>query len=39
MNDINYEQNRDNFVDRMLRFGCGTFEIFSIYMGTGRSVW
>lgn len=33
MSDIKYEQDRDNFVDRMLRSARGTFEIFSIYMG------
>lgn len=33
MNDLKYEQDRDEFVDRMLRSARGTFEIFSIYMG------
>jgi 2-polyprenyl-3-methyl-5-hydroxy-6-metoxy-1,4-benzoquinol methylase len=33
MNDKQYEIERDQFVDRMLRSARGTFEIFSIYMG------
>ena len=33
MNSIDYEQQRDGFVERMLRSARGTFEIFTIYVG------
>lgn len=33
MNETNYEQDRDRFLERMLRSARGTFEIFSVYIG------
>ena len=33
MNDQNFEQERDRFLERMLRSARGTFEIFSIHVG------
>ena len=33
MNRINFERQRDDFVDRMLRSARGTFETFTVYIG------
>ncbi|MBL0712580.1 MAG: hypothetical protein JJV98_02660 [Desulfosarcina sp.] len=33
MGDSDYDQQRDDFVERMLRSARGTFETFTIYMG------
>ena len=34
MDDVNtYEQQRDRFLERLLRSARGTFETFTVYMG------
>jgi len=33
MNETNYEQERDRFLERMLRSARGTFDMFAIYIG------